>query len=133
MVSLPGPWCRHPRGPVASAEAGSGAVRKESDLEESNESESRLGSAPHGSRDLPGPLFPHWKNGHSFSTSWVAGGTKEIMLIKSCAQVRLLEVEEVQVSWKRLEPSGGGGPALGLEACDGKRRLSVMLRRDIVS
>ena len=55
------------------------------------------------------------------------------MLIKSCAQVRLLEVEEVQVSRKRLEPGGGRDPALRLEAYDSKRRLSIMLRRDIVS
>lgn len=43
------------------------------------------------------------------------------MLVKSCAQVRLLEMEEIQVGQKWLEPGRGGGPALGLEAYNGKR------------
>ena len=57
----------------------------------------------------------------SFSISWVTRGTNEIMLVKSRAQVRLLEAEEIQVGRKRLEPGGGGGPALGLEVYNSKR------------
>ena len=55
------------------------------------------------------------------SISWVTRGTNEIMLVKSRAQVRLLEAEEIQVGRKRLEPGGGGGPALGLEVYNSKR------------
>lgn len=43
------------------------------------------------------------------------------MLVKSRAQVRLLEAEEIQVGQTRLEPGGGGGPALGLEVYNSKR------------
>ena len=43
------------------------------------------------------------------------------MLVKSRAQVRLLEAEEIQVGRKRLEPGGGWGPARGLEVYNGKR------------
>lgn len=73
--------------------------------------------APH---DLPGPLFPRRQNGHSFSISWVAEGTNEIMLVKT-AQVRLLEMEEIQVGQKWLEPGGGWGSSSGAEAYNGKR------------